>query len=109
MPGLSCVAAPIIDESGDVIAAISLSVPTYRFRGEEEGYAQMIAEVAQRISRRLGHQGPQAAARARQASAAQDAGRALPAAAPRPGVGSGARRAATRRDRAPNKTGTETA
>ena len=55
VPGLSCVAAPIRDETGDVIAAISLSVPTYRFKGEEEGYVQMIAAVAQRISRRLGY------------------------------------------------------
>jgi len=55
VPGLSCVAAPIRDESGDVIAAISLSVPTYRFTGEEDGYVQMIAAVAERISRRLGH------------------------------------------------------
>lgn len=61
VPGLSCVAAPISDESGEVIAAISLSVPTYRFRGEEDGYAQMIAGVAQRISRRLGHRGAEAA------------------------------------------------
>ncbi len=55
VPGLSCVAAPIRDETGDVIAAISLSVPTYRFKGEEDGYVQMIAAVAQRISRRLGY------------------------------------------------------
>lgn len=109
VPGLSCVAAPIIDESGDVIAAISLSVPTYRFRGEEDGYAQMIAGVAQRISRRLGHQGPQAAAGAHKESAAQDASRGLSAAGSRPGAGSGVRRAATRRDRTPKETRTETA
>lgn len=54
VPGLSCVAAPVRDESGEVIAAISLSVPTYRFKGEEDGYVQMIVAVAQRISRRLG-------------------------------------------------------
>jgi len=54
VPGLSCVAAPVRDETGEVIGAISLSVPTYRFKGEEDGYVQMIAAVAQRISRRLG-------------------------------------------------------
>jgi len=54
VPGLSCVAAPIRGERGDVVAAISVSVPTYRFAGEEAGYARMIAEAARRVSRRLG-------------------------------------------------------
>lgn len=54
VPGLSCIAAPIRDERGAVIAGISLSVPTYRFEGEEDQYARMIAATALRISRRLG-------------------------------------------------------
>jgi DNA-binding IclR family transcriptional regulator len=53
--GLSCVAAPLHSEAGDVIAAISLSVPTYRFMGEEDGYVRMITGAARRISRRLGY------------------------------------------------------
>lgn len=55
VPGLSCIAAPIRDDRGDVIAGISLSVPTYRFEGEEDHYARMIATTALRISRRLGY------------------------------------------------------
>ena len=58
VPGLSCVAAPIRDETGEAIAAISVSVPTYRFAGEEDDYAQLISGVALRISRRLGYEGP---------------------------------------------------
>jgi DNA-binding IclR family transcriptional regulator len=58
VPGLSCLAAPVRDASGEAIAAISLSVPTYRFTGDEAGYAQMIANTALRISRRLGFEGP---------------------------------------------------
>ena len=54
VPGLSCIAAPIRDDTGEVIAAISLSVPTYRFTGDEAGYARMIAGTAGRISQRLG-------------------------------------------------------
>lgn len=57
IPGLSCIAAPIRDARGDAIAGISLSVPTYRFGGEEDSYAQMIAATALRISRRLGFNG----------------------------------------------------
>lgn len=57
VPGLSCVAAPIRDDRGAVIAGISLSVPTYRFTGDEDGYVQMIVATAQRISRRLGFEG----------------------------------------------------
>ena len=52
--GLHCVAAPIRDELGAVIGAISVSVPTYRISGDEPRYERMIAESALRISRRLG-------------------------------------------------------
>lgn len=55
VPGLSCVAAPIHSETGDVIAAISLSVPTYRFMGEGDGDVRVITGTARRISRRLGY------------------------------------------------------
>jgi DNA-binding IclR family transcriptional regulator len=61
VPGLSCIAAPIRDDTDEVIAAISLSVPTYRFSGDEEGYAQMIAATAYKISRRLGHEAKETA------------------------------------------------
>jgi DNA-binding IclR family transcriptional regulator len=63
VPGLSCVAAPVRDETGAVIAAISISVPTYRISGDEPRYERMIVECAQRISRRLGFVDDGAAAR----------------------------------------------
>lgn len=55
VPGLSCVAAPIRDDGGRVIAAISVSVPTYRFIGEEAAFDRLISEAGRRISRRLGY------------------------------------------------------
>ncbi len=61
VPGLSCIAAPIRDDAAEVIAAISLSVPTYRFSGDEEGYVQMIAATARKISRRLGYEAKETA------------------------------------------------
>ena len=54
VPGLSCIAAPIRDDEGRVIAAISVSVPTYRFLGEEAAFERLISEAGRRISRRLG-------------------------------------------------------
>ncbi len=58
VPGLSCVAAPVRDETGEPVAGISLSVPTYRFVGGESDYVRMIAHTAYRISCRLGYTGP---------------------------------------------------
>ena len=47
-----------------VIAAISLSVPTYRFTEERPVFEQRIAAVARRISERLGHVATRDTARA---------------------------------------------
>lgn len=58
VPGLSCVAAPVRDETGEPVAGISLSVPTYRFVGGEDAYVRLIANTAYRISCRLGYAGP---------------------------------------------------
>lgn len=55
--GLCCVAAPIRDYEGQVIAAISFSTPTHRFRTHREQYTRAIIEGAQRISERLGYYG----------------------------------------------------
>lgn len=55
VPGLSCVAAPIRDDAGRIIAAISVSVPTYRFLGEEAAFERLISDAGRRISRRLGY------------------------------------------------------
>ncbi|HPU51096.1 MAG TPA: IclR family transcriptional regulator [Burkholderiaceae bacterium] len=62
VPGLSCVAAPVRDATGEPVAGISLSVPTYRFIGGEDAYVRLIANTAWRISCRLGYSGPPPAA-----------------------------------------------
>lgn len=53
--GLCCVAAPIRDIDGRVIAAISLSVPAYRFYPQQEHYTSIILKTSQRISENLGY------------------------------------------------------
>ncbi|WP_298818801.1 IclR family transcriptional regulator [uncultured Chloroflexus sp.] len=55
--GLCCVAAPIYDYEGRVIAAVSFSTPTHRFRLHREQYTRAIVEGALRISERLGYYG----------------------------------------------------
>jgi DNA-binding IclR family transcriptional regulator len=54
VPGLTCVAAPIRNEEGKPIAAISVSIPSYRFAGGETSYIEMIRSAALRVSRQLG-------------------------------------------------------
>ena len=53
--GLCCVAAPIHEPYGKVIAAISISVPAYRFYPQQEHYTEMTLKTAQTISHRLGY------------------------------------------------------
>lgn len=57
MAGLSCVAAPIRDFEGTVVAAISISAPTERFNSSHEAYRSMIVRAAEAVSRRL-HRSP---------------------------------------------------
>jgi DNA-binding IclR family transcriptional regulator len=52
--GLCCVAAPIYDPSGTVVAAISFSVPAYRFCPRREAYTAAILNAAQCISGNAG-------------------------------------------------------
>ena len=54
--GLNAVAAPVRDHTGDVIAALSVSGPVYRFTGERlrEVVPDVIAAAAA-ISHRMGH------------------------------------------------------
>nr|BBH92145.1 IclR family transcriptional regulator [Thermogemmatispora argillosa] len=52
---LCCVAAPIRDHSGEVIAAMSLSIPAYRFYANEEQYRLAIVRAAQQVSENLGY------------------------------------------------------
>jgi DNA-binding IclR family transcriptional regulator len=56
--GLNCVAAPIRNYSGAVIAAISLSGPTHRIvNGNFEKFTADVIETARLISAQLGHKG----------------------------------------------------
>jgi DNA-binding IclR family transcriptional regulator len=52
--GLRCVAAPIRDDEGTLVAGLSVSAPTERHKPE---WAQMVARTAAAISRDLGFQG----------------------------------------------------
>lgn len=52
---LCCVGAPIRDHSGDVVAALSLSVPTYRFQQAREQYRLAVVGAARQISESLGY------------------------------------------------------
>ena len=54
--GIRCVAAPIQNETGQVVAAISISVPTIRTAKErlETTLKDQVTETALKISRRLG-------------------------------------------------------
>lgn len=55
-PDVSCVAAPIRDSTGRVVAALSISVPTIRWSEErQEELAELAAKGAGELSARLGH------------------------------------------------------
>lgn len=55
--GISSVAAPIADESGEVVAALHVHGPSYRFppRGGEDALASMVVDAAARIADALRH------------------------------------------------------
>ena len=53
--GLCCAAAPIFDCNGEVLAAISLSVPAFRFYDGRDKYLEAILEAAGRVSRSMGY------------------------------------------------------
>lgn len=52
---LCCVAAPIRDHRGEVVAALSLSVPAYRFQQVREQYRLAIVGATKQISESLGY------------------------------------------------------
>lgn len=54
---LCCVAAPIRDLSGEVVAAMSLSVPKYRFEQSKDKYRSTLLTTAREVSERLGYTG----------------------------------------------------
>src|SRR5512145_2631263 len=55
MPDLCCVSAPIYNHLGRVIAAISMSIPAYRFRRSQTEYRDAVMRAARVISKRLGY------------------------------------------------------
>ena len=52
--GLCCVAAPVHGPGGEVVAAVSFSVPAYRFVPNEGSYTAAILDAARRISEQAG-------------------------------------------------------
>jgi len=57
LPDLCCVAAPIHNYTGQVIAAISMSIPAYRFKRSQTEYREGVMRAAKTISKRLGYYG----------------------------------------------------
>ena len=57
--GIQCVAAPICDQRGEVVAAISISVPVSRIsrRKLKTDLKDRVIETALAISRKIGYQG----------------------------------------------------
>ncbi|MFB7370142.1 IclR family transcriptional regulator [Streptomyces sp. NPDC056222] len=57
-PDVSCVAAPVRDRAGRVVAALSISAPMIRWSVQREGeLAELAAKGAADLSLRLGHRG----------------------------------------------------
>jgi DNA-binding IclR family transcriptional regulator len=55
VPELCCVAAPIKDHTGEVVASMSLSVPAYRFWDGEEKYRHALMKTCRQVSQNLGY------------------------------------------------------
>lgn len=57
-PDVSCVAAPVRDRTGRVVAALSVSVPVHRWSEDRENeLTALAAKGADELSARLGHRG----------------------------------------------------
>src|SRR5574341_1290143 len=57
LPDLCCVAAPIYNHRGQVIAAVSMSIPAFRFRRSQTEFREAVMRAAKTISKRLGYYG----------------------------------------------------
>lgn len=57
LPDLCCVAAPIYNHRGQVIAAVSMSIPAFRFRRSQAEFREAVMRAAKTISKRLGYYG----------------------------------------------------
>jgi IclR family acetate operon transcriptional repressor len=53
-PGVACVGAPIFDEKGAAIAALSVSGPVGRMLKQEREIGSILAAICGEISRNLG-------------------------------------------------------
>jgi IclR family KDG regulon transcriptional repressor len=54
-PGIRCVAAPVYDRFGSVIAGLSISLPTIRFTDEDlPRYVRLLHDACRKISSQLG-------------------------------------------------------
>ncbi len=57
-PGVDCVGAPIFDDSGHVIAAVSVSVPAERFDDQRMAeIGELVVSSARRVSQAIGYPG----------------------------------------------------
>jgi DNA-binding IclR family transcriptional regulator len=57
-PDVSCVAAPVRDSDGQVVAALSISVPMIRWSDERRAeLEELVVKGASQLSERLGHRG----------------------------------------------------
>lgn len=57
LPDLCCIGAPIYNHTGQVIAAVSMSIPAYRFQRSQAEFRKAVLRTAKLISERLGHYG----------------------------------------------------
>ncbi|MFD4459014.1 IclR family transcriptional regulator [Nocardia sp. NPDC058480] len=57
-PDVSCIAAPVLDRTGNVVAAMSISVPSIRWSGQRRAELQeLVIAGAAELSERLGFRG----------------------------------------------------
>jgi DNA-binding IclR family transcriptional regulator len=57
---IACIAAPVADQFGTVIAGLSISMPAYRFEGQRAGLTDNLKTTASTISRIVGEAGEMA-------------------------------------------------
>jgi len=57
LPDLCCVGAPVRDHNGNVIAAISMSLPAYRFQRSQTEFRKAVMRGGKIVSERMGYYG----------------------------------------------------
>jgi DNA-binding IclR family transcriptional regulator len=55
LPDLCCVGAPVRNYMGEVVAAISMSIPSYRFQRSQAQFRNAIVRAGKLVSERLGY------------------------------------------------------